>query len=194
METSARTLWRSFHWTFFIDVQGLILSLLRFEQALSAGRLEDARVELECAAVLMRASGAAMQLAGSFPAAAYRDEVRPSMVPPHVRSSGFSGLMCWEHARLVRLWQQLGPALGALPAELDPAHQGFVGACIEMITAHRAVCQRFVGDEASSLRSQDSAVGILEKVLRGRLRIIDPAGRHSTGCPFSAAATGDEAS
>lgn len=182
---SARDIWQGFHWTFFIDVQGLILSLLRFEKALTQSDLPSADTELRCAACLLKASGAAMQLGGSFSAEAYNNEVRQSMTPPHVTSEHFSGLMSWDHARLIRLWQRLGPQLGALPDDLSDAHGAFLQAYVEMTSAHSAVCSRFVGESGGSLRSSDPAVGILEKVLRHRLRIIDPRKTLKLKCPFS---------
>lgn len=182
--SSARTVWQGFHWTFFIDVQGLVLSLARFGQALQRGCTDSAGVELRSAATLLRASGAAMKLAGSFSPVEYTDEVRLSMMPPGVRSENFSGLMSWDHARLMRLWQELSPRLGNLPAALDADHEDFVQAFVSMITDHREVCRRFVGDDSGSLRSGDCAVGILEKVLRSRLKLIDPEQRHAA-CPFT---------
>lgn len=182
--SAARTIWQGFHWTFFIDVQGLVLSLARFGDALTRGCMDSARVELRSAATLLRASGAAMKLAGSFSPSEYNDEVRLSMMPPGVRSDNFSGLMSWDHARLMRLWQELSPRLGDLPAALDDDHEHFVQAFVAMITAHREVCRRFVGEDSGSLRSSDCAVGILEKVLRSRLKLIDPQQRHAV-CPFS---------
>ncbi|MFZ5526637.1 MAG: siderophore biosynthesis protein [Pseudomonadota bacterium] len=185
MAPAPRTIWKGFHWAFFVNVQGLILSLLRLEQALMAERQEDADIELRCAAALMRASGAAMKLAGGFSPEAYLADVRASMMAPHVQSDDFSGLMSWDHARLIRLWQKLGPRLGELSGELSEAHGDFLDAFVEMIGSHRAVCQRFVGEERSSLRSCESAVVVLEKVLANRLRIIDPKGTRAARCPFS---------
>jgi len=174
---AAWTLWQGFHWTFFIDVQGLVLSLLRFEHALAAGRMQDAALELETAARLLRASGNAMELAADFAPPTYHDEVRPAMMPPHVASDRFSGLMAWDHARLVRLWQQLRPRFAALPEALRPAHTQFVQAYRGMMDAHRGVCARFAGEAGASLRSRgdDAAVQTLERIGRLRQELIAPA-------------------
>lgn len=178
--------WKGFHWTFFINVQGLILSLLCFNKAFEDKNYSRADQELRCAADLLLASGAAMKLAGSFKPEEYQNSVRQSMMPPHVSIDNFSGLMGWEHARLIRLWRQLGPTFGNLPASLNSAHQYFVESFVDMIGSHRDVCDHFVGDEDSSLRSSDSAVNVLEKVLSSRLRIIDPKNTRSSACPFAA--------
>lgn len=112
---SARDIWQEFHWAFFIDTQALILCMKRFGQFYDRGDWPRAAVELEAAAEIMAASGAAMELAGSFPRAAYEREVRVSMTPPNVASDGFSGLMSWEHGVLVAQWRDLRRRFGDLP-------------------------------------------------------------------------------
>ncbi|MCG8312778.1 MAG: hypothetical protein MI976_06130 [Pseudomonadales bacterium] len=181
---SAQTKWQGFHWTFFIDVQGLILSLKSFEQSFNNQQLDQAAADLRCTAALLKASGAAMKLAGNFTADEYENDVRVSMMPPHVQSDNFSGLMSWEHACLIKLWQQLSPTFGKLPQQISSAHTEFVEAFVDMISAHRGVCNKFVGDE-TSLRSSDPAISVLEKLLIHRLRMIDPNNRFQGGCPFS---------
>lgn len=184
--TSAHAIWQGFHWTFFVNVQGLVLSLLRFQLALDGGQIDDARLELGSAAMMLRASGAAMELAGSFSRLAYQDEVRPSMTPPLVISDKFSGLMSWDHARLVRLWQQLKPHFQDLPPALAPEHAAFVNAFGTMMSAHKGVCSRFGGDAGGSLRAPDGqAIDTLERIEKNRRDMIDPGGR--VGCPFAAA-------
>ncbi len=44
-----QTLWRGFHWAFFINVQGLIICLRRFEAQLALGQLDQAQTELQTA-------------------------------------------------------------------------------------------------------------------------------------------------
>lgn len=80
---------------------------------LALGDTSAAEVELTTATDLMLASGAAMELAGSFTKPEYQQEVRPSMTPPQVQSDNFSGLMSWEHAVLVQIWKRLSPVFTA---------------------------------------------------------------------------------
>jgi len=174
---AAWTLWQGLHWTFFIDVQGLLLSLLRFDAALAGGDDAAAVLELDTAAALLLASGNAMQLAADFAPQVYEHVVRPAMMPPHVASDRFSGLMVWDHARLVRLWQQQRARFAALPEALRPAHARFVQAYRDMMDAHRGVCARFAGDSGASLRSRghDAAVQTLQRIGHMRQDLIDPA-------------------
>ncbi len=84
-DVSPVSIWQKMHWSFFVHTQGLIISLSRFQRAMKAGKVVEAKVELLAAADLMRASGAAMQLAGDFSREQYQREVRTSML--HNQSS-----------------------------------------------------------------------------------------------------------
>jgi hypothetical protein len=183
---SAFQIWKGFHWSFIIQIQGLIICLQRFERSLVCGNLAMAQTELATATDLMLASGAAMQLAGSFSPRDYAQQIRPSMMPPQVQSDNFSGLMSWEHAALMQLWKRLTPAFRTLPAELQPQHQRFVEAYLMLATSHRAVCEKFGGDSAGSLRFEaGNATETLDKFAQLRLQTLDPNQRGRHHCPFS---------
>jgi hypothetical protein len=178
-------IWKGFHWAFFIQIQGLIISLRRFEASLVSGDLSLAHTELTAAKDLMLASGAAMELAGSFSPQEYAQQVRPSMTPPSVQSDNFSGLMSWEHAVLMQLWQRLRSVFATLPPSLDEPHQQFVEAYFALVMAHKAVCQKFGGNEAGSLRFEaGNAVDTLDKFAQIRWQALDPHRRNVNRCPF----------
>jgi hypothetical protein len=182
--TNAVDVWKQFHWSFFVHTQGLLIALGRFREAMNAGKISVARMELSSAAELLQASGAAMELAGSYSRKAYESQVRPSMLPPHVNSEDFSGLMSWDHAALMQLWRQLRPVFQNLPAALDAEHRVFIEAYGFLASSHRAVCQRFGGDENGSLRNEDQiAIDALDLFEKRRRNLIDP--NQSSGCPFA---------
>ncbi len=112
---NTQEIWKGFHWSFFVNVQALIICLRRFESSLLLGDITTARTELETATDLMLASGASMQLAGSFSKQEYDSHIRPKMSPPYVQSDNFSGLMSWEHATLMQLWKRLSPTFKNIP-------------------------------------------------------------------------------
>ncbi|MEM7591929.1 MAG: siderophore biosynthesis protein [Cyanobacteria bacterium P01_A01_bin.83] len=180
-------IWQGFHWLFFVDVQGLIICLLRFESQLKAGNLGKAEVELETATKLMLASGAAMELAGSFSREEYENQIRPNMEPPNVRSENFSGLMSWDHALLIKIWKRLSPAFQQLPVELHAQHEQFVAAYRTLSHSHTAVCAQFGGKEKGSLRcNKSSAASRLETFEQCRLKMLDPNHRlGDAGCSDS---------
>lgn len=184
-KVNPQQIWQGFHWLFLVDIQGLIICLRRFELNLTAGNLYQAQVELETATDLMLASGAAMELAGSFSRQEYENQVRPSMTPPQVKSNDFSGLMSWDHASLTEILKRLRPAFEMLPTALRPQHNRFVAAYFCLVNAHRAVCEKFGGDETGSLRCDKStAVSTLDKFAYHRLQLIDPKHQAAGGCPF----------
>ncbi|QLE54761.1 siderophore biosynthesis protein [Nostoc sp. TCL26-01] len=181
----AQQIWKVFHWSFFINTQGLIICLNRLEMKLAVGNISAAQIELETAAELMMASGAAMELAGSFSRQEYESQVRPSMTPPYVQSADFSGLMSWEHSWLVKIWKRLRPVFERLPADLEPQHHQLVSAYFSLAKSHKAVCEKFGGGESGSLRcDKNTAVDILDRFSQNRWRLIDPNFKISDGCPF----------
>ncbi|MEM9818064.1 MAG: siderophore biosynthesis protein [Cyanobacteria bacterium P01_D01_bin.6] len=173
--TQSKNIWRGFHWAFFLNVQGLIICLQRFETQLAIDNPKQAEVELKTATELLLASGAAMELAGSFSRQEYEQSVRRSMYPPQVKSANFSGLMSWEHAALMQIWKRLRSTFENLPACLQPQHQEFVNAYLDLAKSHRAVCEKFGGDEGGSLRFEGRcAVKTLDQFSKSRRDLIDP--------------------
>ncbi|NEO98533.1 MAG: siderophore biosynthesis protein [Symploca sp. SIO2E9] len=168
-------IWEGFHWVFFVYIQGLMICLRRFENDIAGGNFLQAQIELETATDLIYASGAAMELAGSFNRQEYEHLIRPAMMPPNVRSENFSGLMSWDHASLIKMWKRLSPVFETLPAALHPQHARFVAAYVSLSNSHTAVCKKFGGDQKGSLRcNKSSAVSRLEKFGENRLKLIDP--------------------
>lgn len=174
---AAHEIWQEFHWAFFLNTQGLILSLRRFALLLDRGDIDGASAELDAASGIMHASAASMTLAGSFTRTEYENEIRVTMAPPHVQSEGFSGLMSWEHGALVNLWRELRPRFADLPPALASAHARFANAYRGMAEGHVNVCARFVGHGSASLRYDDrDAIVNLRRFGAARLAMIDPNG------------------
>ncbi|MEM6364263.1 MAG: siderophore biosynthesis protein [Planctomycetota bacterium] len=181
-DSSAVDIWRKFHWTFFIHTQGLIIALGRFEMAVQENDLSAAKLELKTASDLLRASGASMELAGSYTRHEYENEVRPSMEIPKVSEDNFSGLMSWDHSSLIRLWKRLQPVFHALPKELKETHEDFIDAYRDLAASHRAVCKRFGGDQGGSLKNETSiAVDVLDRFEVNRESLLTS----NRGCPVS---------
>jgi len=178
-------IWKRTHWIFSVYTQSLIICLRRFEMQIECGNFNQAGIELETAAELMLASAAAMKLGGSFSRYIYEDKVRPMMMPPHVKSENFSGIMHWDHAHLMTVLKKIQPLYKILPASLQTQHNKFISAYKVVCASHKAVCQKFGGGEMGSLRDpQHTAVDMLDKFEQNRLRLIDPNGQSAGGCPF----------
>lgn len=178
--------WQGFHWSFFINIQGLILALRRFEHHLDRNEIYAAKQELITATDLMLASSASMILAASFSKQEYEEQVRTSMTPPYVKSSDFSGLMSWEHSALIRIWKKLTPVFADLPLELKVQHERFTAAYLNLAEAHKAVCAKFGGADSGSLRFQkNNALETLDKFASSRESLINPKSKEKKlACPF----------
>ena len=125
-----------------------------------------------------------MKMAGSFSRQEYEETVRPSMQAPAISEDDFSGLMSWDHAVLVQLWRELSPLLRDLPEALHKEHQDVLEAYHFLAGSHRAVCERFGGDEGGSLRSKKNiAINILDQFEKNRTRLISPP--LPSGCPIN---------
>jgi hypothetical protein len=171
-------IWIDGHWVFFAFIQSLIIALKRFRVEMDRGDLPAAKVELKAASTLLLSSGAAMKLAGDFSSRAYENEVRGLMVRPNVPVDNFSGLLSADHIYLIKLWKELKPYFANLPPELDLEHRDFVAAYKELAAGHRAVCDKFGGGEAPSLRSTTTALDELNKFEKARLKLVDPPCQH----------------
>jgi hypothetical protein len=187
--------WKKSHWVFLVFCQALIVCLKRFVDAVQTGNTDIAKIELQTAADLMWASGAAMKLAGSFSRQIYESEVRPTMTPGNpqslVESEALSGMMMWEHDYLVNvIWKkQLSPMLPTLPATLEAEYAEFVRAYQQGLSAgHKSVCTKFGGAQKGALTASrldsNNAVANLEKFEQSRLKLLDPQKRFSGKCPF----------
>ncbi|MCW5319439.1 siderophore biosynthesis protein [Nostoc sp. KVJ3] len=181
MSPESLEIWKKLHWSFFSMIQALNIGLQRFEQAILTKNLALAQIELESAATLMLASGAAMELAASFNPADYNLQIRATMLPPYVESDNFSGLMSWDHFFLIAIWMRLKPIFENLPCELESSHERFVLAYKSLAHAHKGVCSKFGGDEKGSIRSDSTknsvkktAVETLEQFEKNRERLLDP--------------------
>ncbi len=172
-KTNPQNIWQGFHWSFFINVQGLIICMLRFEQLIDKDRIKLAGIELQTAANLMLAAAASMELAGDFSRAEYEDYIRPTMMSPNVQSDNFSGLMFWDHAYLMKIWQQIQPKFKNMPLRLKSEQDEFIMAYRTLAKSHKRVCSEFGGKEIASLHSQNTtAIKILDKFEHSRHKLI----------------------
>ncbi|MEM7590102.1 MAG: siderophore biosynthesis protein [Cyanobacteria bacterium P01_A01_bin.83] len=166
-------IWEGFHWSFFVSIQGLVISMLRFEKFVAADDIEAASRELTSASSLMRAGAASMELAGSFTREEYDRYIRPSMMPPKVNVDDFSGLMFWDHTYLMIVWKRVQPNFKNLSSRLKAEHDDFVAAYMSLSESHKNVCAKFGGTEIGSLRSKNtSAVETLAKFEQNRKKLI----------------------
>ncbi|MBT2413415.1 hypothetical protein J7I94_23090 [Streptomyces sp. ISL-12] len=163
--------WRAGH-RLFLALTAATVVALRDATARPAGRHPGPGATRD-AAVLLRASAAAMEATASFTPHAYETEVRPSMEPPAERD-GFSGLWSADHRALVR---QLG-IWGRAHADACPAGCVVGGvlhaALADVHAAHHGICARFVGHGPSLLGTGADALHTLDRLAASRGRLLRP--------------------
>ncbi|CAM4035136.1 hypothetical protein NONI108955_05405 [Nocardia ninae] len=167
--------WVRGHQLFAVLTQAATVSM---RHACARARLGDstaAAAGLETTAAVFRCSAAALRLTAGFAADEYRERVRPLMEPPRV-TAGFSGILSVDHRALVdalRKWQAYSET-----RELSGGAALLRDALAEVYAAHVGVCERFVGEQAPSLRTaatgqQSAAVRVLRALGQRRLGLVD---------------------
>ncbi|WP_107658321.1 hypothetical protein [Nocardia suismassiliense] len=166
--------WVRGHQLFAVLTQAATVSM---RHACTRARLGDttaAAASLETTASVFRCSAAALRLTAGFAADEYRERVRPLMEPPRV-TAGFSGILSVDHRALVdalRKWQRHSEI-----RELSGGAALLRDALADVYAAHVGVCERFVGEQAPSLRTaatgqQSAAVRVLRALGQRRLGLV----------------------
>lgn len=161
--------WRAGHQVFVVFIQVVIVGLRHARGRLATGDVAAVIAGLDVAAAFLRSSAAAMRFTGGFDPAEYPARIRPLMAPPAV-SDRFSGLMSVDHRALVAELAAWGRA--ERPGGVGPAHRRLRAAVDHAYREHIHVCARFVGADAPSLLTPDTAepaVTVLHRLRRHRL-------------------------
>jgi hypothetical protein len=170
---NALLIWKRYHWLFFVFVQGNILCMLHLKKEMRQDNIVQAGAILKTMSQLMLASGASMIFAGASQAQEYENGIRPTMMPPYVSSPEFSGLMSYDHAYLINLWNKEKKLFKLIPSFLSPAYEEFLKAHEFLALAHKFVCQKYQGSLTGSLRDEKvSALENLEKFNNLRRKLI----------------------
>ncbi|MEI3649194.1 MAG: hypothetical protein V6D39_04255 [Dolichospermum lemmermannii FEM_B0920] len=170
---NALLIWKRYHWLFFVFVQGNILCMLHLKKEMRRENMVQVGVILKSMSKLMLASGASMIFAGTPQSQEYENEIRPTMMPPYVISPEFSGLMSYDHAYLINLWNKEKKLFKLIPSFLSPAYEEFLKAHEFLALAHKFVCQKYQGSQIGSLRDEKvSALENLENFNNSRRKLI----------------------
>jgi hypothetical protein len=170
--------WRKGHWIFVIQIEGQILLLRKAAAAFAREDTVLAVESLRGVCILLRASAAAMRLAGDLKRADY-ELVRARMTPPLV-PEGFSGLFNEDHRELLRLIKQARPYLRLDRPELSRVQSEFLLSLNAAYAAHRYVCQRVTGSLPSIASASRSSEKPAHESLRSfARRTLDWAGYHT---------------
>ncbi|MBB1245159.1 hypothetical protein GL263_16500 [Streptomyces durbertensis] len=163
--------WRAGHRLFFALTAATVVAL-RDATARPVGRHPGPAATRD-AALLLRASTAAMEATASFAPHAYRSQVRPSMEPPQERD-GFSGLWSADHRALVRQLDVWGRAHAESCRGGCHAERALRAALADVHAAHHGICARFVGRGPSLLGGDANALRTLGRLASSRSRLLRP--------------------
>lgn len=169
--------WLIGHHVFAALIQGIIVTLNCFANAIRLRDLQSADSDLNIAAVLMSGSGLALRFTGDFGPDEYDSVVRPTMMPPQ-SPPRMSGIMAMDHRYLIKTLRGMKEVFVNLDPGLNMRHLQFFSAFKEAYEAHGYVCEHFRGNERPSLLSADSsesAVTALDKLKHARLEILKPS-------------------
>jgi hypothetical protein len=168
--------WLRGHQIFTALTQGLILAVNAIQTAANDSVSRNAAVDLM--ALVLDASGRALEFTGDFRVDVYDEIIRVNMSPPY-QPEGFSGLLSADHRELVLRMKGARAAFDRLRAEDPFRHAKMVDALAGVYDRHKAVCSKFVGTQRASLllMTEDgrrSGVEQLQRFKVNRLRQLGP--------------------
>lgn len=169
---NALLIWKRYHWLFFVFIQGNIFCMLHLKKEIRKQNMVQVGAILNSMSRLMLASGASMLFAGESQPQEYENEIRPTMMPPNVNSPDFSGIMSYDHAYLINLWNKDKELFKLIPSFLRSAYEEFLESHQFLALAHKFV-YKYGGGQTGSLREQRvTALETLEKINASRRRLI----------------------
>ncbi len=158
---------------FFVFLQANILCMIHLKKEMRKENIVQVGVILKSMSQLMLASGASMLFAGTSQPQEYENEIRPTMMLPHVNSPDFSGIMSYDHAYLINSWNKEKGLFKLVPTFLKSAYEEFLESHKFLALAHKFVCHKYGGEQTGSLRENKAiALEILEKINDSRRRLI----------------------
>lgn len=164
--------WIRGHQLFAALTQGLIFSFKSMARTLRAGKSQEVRRWADLSISLFRGSGAALQFTGDVPVEDYNNIVRPSMSPP-ASPICLSGLMSADHRYLVKIIQDMRPALKAFREQDQTRHDRLCQEFGAVYDHHIFVCERFVGNKPSLLgaaHTEKPGPSVIEQFKKLRLK------------------------
>lgn len=158
--------WVRGHLLFMVLCQGMSLST---HLLITAARDED--LELACAQAnrliqLMNISRITLEFATDLSQQQYLSQIRPTLMPP-VAPPKMSGINWRDHVVMIRLMRQSTPAWNFVEQAHPQLAERMRNVLAEVYTAHRGVCEKFVGEENTSLLSKENATTAAGQVLEG---------------------------
>lgn len=167
--------WVRGHLLFMVLCQGMNLST---QLLIGAARNQD--LELACAQAnkliqLMDISRITLEFAADLSSQQYLSQIRPTLMPP-IAPPKMSGINWRDHVVMIRLMRQSTPAWHFIEQAKPALAQRMRSVLAEVYAAHRGVCEKFVGEENTSLLAKENTTTAAGQVLEGlkmsRLKLL----------------------
>ncbi|MDC9605257.1 hypothetical protein WDV76_00545 [Xenorhabdus griffiniae] len=168
--------WVRGHLLFMVLCQGMSLSLNLMTRAAQNNDIELAHAQANRIIQLMDISRITLEFATDLNQEQYLSEIRPTLMPP-IAPPKMSGINWRDHEVLVRLMRQSTPVWSFIEQTHPKTVERMRSVLTEVYTAHRSVCEKFVGESSSSLLARTKAATpagqILEGLKKTRMRSLD---------------------
>jgi len=163
--------WVRGHHVFMVILQWQVILFQCFRhQVEQFGGGEPGCELLKLLILTLRAALQAFRFTAEFSSDAYAQLVRPTLMPP-AAPAGMSGLNWRDHQYLLKSLTKLDDAFGDADGTIRRLYAMLKAELRRVYDAHKYVCARFVGAEASLL-SKNSAVGIIDRLKEQRSRLL----------------------
>jgi hypothetical protein len=176
--------WVRGHLLFMVLCQGISLCT---NLLISAAHDKD--LELACAQAnrliqLMNISRITLEFATDLNSQQYVSQIRPTLMPP-IAPPKMSGINWRDHVVMIRSMRQSTEAWNFIEQTYPQLAERMRTILAQVYSAHRGVCEKFVGEENTSLLATENATytagQVLENLKKSRLKYIKTKGCAGTG-------------
>ncbi|MDX7990724.1 hypothetical protein [Xenorhabdus littoralis] len=158
--------WVRGHLLFMVLCQGMSLSLNLMISAAQDNDLELAHAQANRIIQLMDISRITLEFATDLNQEQYLSEIRPTLMPP-IAPPKMSGINWRDHEVLIRLMRQSTATWDFIEQTYPKTVERMRSVLTDVYTAHRNVCEKFVGESSSSLLGRKKAATPAGQILEG---------------------------
>lgn len=146
----------------------------------------DKDLELACAQAhrliqLMNISRITLEFSTDLNSQQYVSQIRPTLMPP-IAPPKMSGINWRDHVVMIRSMRQSTEAWSFIEQTHPHLAERMRTTLAQVYSAHRGVCEKFVGEENTSLLAKENATNtagqVLENLKKSRLKYL-----RTKGCP-----------
>ncbi|MER2472292.1 hypothetical protein [Photorhabdus laumondii] len=158
--------WVRGHLLFMVLCQGMSLSLNLMITAAKDNDRELAVAQANKTIELMNIAQITLKFATDLSKEQYLEQIRPTLMPP-IAPPKMSGINWRDHVVMIRIMRQSTDTWSFIEQTHPETVQRMRSALSDIYTAHRGVCEMFVGESTTSLLARKNATVSAGQVLEG---------------------------